>query len=563
MKAPTYCLIALAALWFSPKVSAVEVVLVNLDKAGDGLNDAAAAVPTGGNPGTTVGEQRQIVYRFALDMFGALLNGVEPLRVRASFAPLRCDAGKTVLGNAAAVSSYYNFSGAPLRDTKYPVALANALRGTDNAPGEDDIQSHFNGIFGSPKCKPEVGWYFGLDGRTPDGYINFLNVVTHELVHGLGFHGDSTTNRDAKFIPRIYDRFVREANGSNWVTMTNAQRAAGLVSDRLVWTGPNVTHEAGLVLEEDIGLVVSAPARIAGVVNYASTDIGPSAASSAFTGKVVRGTYGAVVDGNNVVKYDGCEAITNVAEVANNIALIDRGGGSCFSALKAYNAQVAGAAAVIISNNNGGPAPELALSATPAPVTIPVITISQADGNRFVADLAGMTINGFGAFADNHLAGTLPDGVDAARRPISRVKLYAPNPASPGSTLLHFDTRLKPNALMEPSNTKSLIAQAFLDLTPALLADIGWPVNRGNLRLLDCNTTVPVSLPGGLVPGANAMANVKMCARYAKSVAEYRSCTGRYVQSRMEAKLFTPLQAVSLKKCLLGSKAETQYRAWH
>lgn len=556
------CLISLLAFWFSPKVGAVEAVLVNLDRAGQGLNDAAAAAPVGGNPGTTVGEQRQIVYRFALDMFAALLNGVEPLRVRASFTPLQCDAAKTVLGSAGAVATYHNFAGAPLRDTKYPVGLANALRGVDNAPGEDDINSRFNSIFGSQQCKPDAGWYLGLDGRTPVGRTNFLNVVTHEIAHGLGFSGDSTTARDAGYIPRMYDRFVREANGGDWVAMTNAQRAAGLIGDRLVWTGPNVTHEAGLVLEEDIGLIVSAPARLAGGVNYALADFGPSPTSAVFTGKVVRATYTAVIDGKSVVKYDGCEPITNLAEVANRIALIDRGGGSCFSALKVYHAQVAGATAVIISDNTGS-ARGIALSATPAPVTIPVIVIAQGDGNRFISNLEELEIRGFDAYADRHLAGTLADGVDAAQRPIFRPKLYAPNPVSPGSTFSHFDIGLKPNALMEPANSQSLIAQAFLDLTPAFLMDIGWPVNRGHLRLLDCNTTVPVSLPGGLIPGANAMANVKMCARSSKSVSEYRVCTGRYVQSRMEAKLFTPPQAISLKKCLLGSKAEMQYRAWH
>jgi hypothetical protein len=553
-------LIALLGLWSSPKVGAVEAVLVNLDGAGKGLNDVAVAAPVGGNPGTTVGEQRQIVYRFALDMFAALLHGAEPLRVRASFAPLQCDAANTVLGSAAPIANYHNFSGAPLRDTKYPVGLANALRGADNAPGEDDINSRFNSIYGGPQCKPDGGWYLGLDGRTPEGRTNFLNVVTHEIAHGLGFAGDSKTVRDAKYIPRVYDRFVREANGTNWVAMTNPQRAAALIGDRLVWTGPNVTQEAGLLLEEDVGLVISAPVRLASIVNYSLAEFGPSPTSTAFIGKVARATYIAVIEGKNAVKYDGCEAITNVGEVADSIVLLDRG--TCSFALKAYNAQKAGAKAVIIANNKEGPPPSMGPGQTPARVTIPVISIRQNEGNSFTSNLEDLAINGFDAYADRHLAGTLADGVDAAKRPVFRAKLYAPAPMSP-SSLSHFDVSLKPEALMEPADSRSLIAQAFLDLTPALLMDIGWPVNRGNLRLLDCNTTVPVSLPGGLIPGANAMANMKMCARSSKSVSEYRACTGRYIQSRMEAKLFSPPQAVSLKKCLLGSKAEMQYKAWH
>jgi hypothetical protein len=116
---------------------------------------------------------------------------------------------------------------------------------------------------------------------------------------------------------------------------------------------------------------------------------------------------------------------------------------------------------------------------------------------------------------------------------------------------------------MAPSASATVIAQADLDLTPALFMDIGWSVNRGPLSLLDCATNVPISSAGGLIPGANALTNLKLCAKTSATVGDYRDCTGRYVQSRLEAKLFKPAQAQSLKMCLVGSKADAQFAAWH
>jgi len=69
---------------------------------------------------------------------------------------------------------------------------------------------------------------------------------------------------------------------------------------------------------------------------------------------------------------------------AGNIALVQRGG--CSFALKAYNAQAAGAGALIIFNQGNTPAREPLIVGTlvgavvPGPVTIPVVGASFADG---------------------------------------------------------------------------------------------------------------------------------------------------------------------------------------
>jgi len=80
---------------------------------------------------------------------------------------------------------------------------------------------------------------------------------------------------------------------------------------------------------------------------------------------------------------DGCTALANGAAIAGNIAIIDRG--ACNFALKALNAQLAGAIGVIIANNTAGAAPGLG-GDDPA-VTIGALSVSQADGNLIRAAL--------------------------------------------------------------------------------------------------------------------------------------------------------------------------------
>lgn len=81
---------------------------------------------------------------------------------------------------------------------------------------------------------------------------------------------------------------------------------------------------------------------------------------------------------------NGCTTpFTNAADIAGKIALIDRG--SCGFAVKAKNAQDAGAVGVIIANNAAGPPPGMG-GADPA-ITIGTLSVSQSDGARIVADL--------------------------------------------------------------------------------------------------------------------------------------------------------------------------------
>jgi len=65
-------------------------------------------------------------------------------------------------------------------------------------------------------------------------------------------------------------------------------------------------------------------------------------------------------------------------------------------------------------------------------------------------------------------AGFLANGTDTS----GNVRLYAPNPVQPGSSISHFDTVASPNLLMEPSITSNLGSD--LDLTDEQMFDVGW-----------------------------------------------------------------------------------------
>lgn len=70
--------------------------------------------------------------------------------------------------------------------------------------------------------------------------------------------------------------------------------------------------------------------------------------------------------------------------------------------------------------------------------------------------------------------GTTPDGQGTPR-----VLLYAPSPVEAGSSISHWDTSLRPDALMEPFNTPENDVLHGIGLSACLLRDIGWELING------------------------------------------------------------------------------------
>jgi hypothetical protein len=233
---------------FATSVDATQISIVNLDGANEGFNENTVAAPVGGNIGTTLGQQRLIVFQYAARIWESIIDSDIEIKVEAEFDPLTCSSGSAVLGSAGATTVYRDFANAPYPGTWYSIALANSLAGSDLSPSAD-ISATFNSeIDNNNNCLNNTNWYYGIDGNKPSNSIDLLSVVMHEIGHGLGFQTfvDITTgdklgrglgNNDA-FMLRLEDH----STGKTWGQMNNNERLASVTdSADLHWTGAGVT----------------------------------------------------------------------------------------------------------------------------------------------------------------------------------------------------------------------------------------------------------------------------------------------------------------------------------
>lgn len=537
MNKPTRTLLA-AALFalVASHAQASDIVPVNFDPAGVGLNDPTAAAPVGGNPGTTVGQQRQIAYQFAADLWGAVLESDVPVYVGASFAPLACTATGGVLGSAGAASVNANFAPGIVPDTWYSAALADSIAGEDLNVGFIDISSRFNANLGTPGCLQASGWYYGLDGNTPAGKINFLNVVMHEIGHGLGFQNfeNEAAGTFLNGVPDIYSTFTFDnSTGKRWTQMTVAERQVSALNyGKVVFDGPSVTAGAALLLGPRTAFRVTAPAAIAGDYEYGVAGFGPLVSTSNFTGMVIAGEDDANASGPTT--FDGCTAFTNAAAVSGKIALVNRG--TCGFTIKVKNAQNAGAIGVIVADNVADNPPP-GLGGVDATITIPSIRVTQTAGAAIRAQ-TGVQV----AFVVD--PGKLQGADDAGH-----ARLFMPSPVQPGSSGSHYDTALVPNALMEPAITGTLNAALNIDLTPALFQDTGWTLNPGGARIGNCETRVDAVDDGGIIVGANVAAWSGVCATISADKGAYQECMEVKKEEWLASGMLTGRQAGSVMSC--------------
>ncbi len=477
---------------------AATVLINNVDDPGQGLNDPTKVKPVGKNKGNTLGAQRLNVFNKAAEIWGSTLQSSVPIWVQATFQDrgfTPCTANSAVLGAAGTIQIFANSPSALWPNTWYHSALANKLANADQQAGSpdpgflappfaDDIIAFFNPNLGQANCLAGSSWYYGLDNQAPSGTIDFLNVVLHEFGHGLGFasFADESNGEQPLGLPDIYGVYSRDNTADKqWNQMNDNERVASAINTgNLVWNGPSVVAAAPGILGPVEELKITAPASLAGtVLQFGTANFGAAATPANFSGEVVLAN-----DGLGVTS-DGCEPFVNGAAVSGKIALIDRG--TCAFVVKVKNAQNAGAKGAIIANNlaNAGP---FGLGGSDSTIVIPSVGISLEQGTLIKSNLPGV----FVALVQDP---SRRAGADAA----GNVRLYAPNPVAPGSTVSHWDTAASPNLLMEPFITSSLKGATTLDLTPNQMTDIGWsgnlscPVNSDDsaaVQIGSCNTGV-------------------------------------------------------------------------
>lgn len=449
------------------------IQIVNFDFPDVGFNDPTPAAPVGGNPGTTVGEQRLRAFEHAAGIWGSTLTSPITIRIVAFFDDLACTATSAVLGGAAPYRSVRNFAPEPgfpglEPNTWYPIALGEKRTGLAIseifAPG-DPFQAFaiFNPNLGQPDCLENSGWYYGLDTNTPAGRINMVTVLLHEFGHGLGFTaGPTNTSTGVRSAgsPSVWEARMGDLSlGKTWLDMVDAERAfSARNSTNLVWIGTNTTATIPSVLAPGTELFLQGNPTMAGAYQAEPASFGPPIEAGGLQGVLTRAR-----DADGASEFDGCEPIIN--DVAGRIALVDRG--TCNFIVKAQNAQAAGAIGLVVANNTPG---LFGLGGADPTIAIPVVGVSQeaAASIRLVAQLSG---SGDGGVPARIRASTMYRAGTTG----GYARLYAPGTFQQGSSVSHFDVSMTPNQLMEPAINRDLLHTLLPpDLTFRLLQDIGW-----------------------------------------------------------------------------------------
>jgi hypothetical protein len=438
------------------------IVIFNNNAPNVGFNDPTPVAPVGGNPGTTLGQQRLNVFAHAAAIWEAKLHPTTDIVVLSSFANL----GANVLGSAGTLFVFANFPGAELPGTWYHSALANQLAGVDLQPCPPgpltincfDIQARFSNQF---------NFYLGFDNNEAASQADLLVVVLHELGHGLGFANfvDETSGTLFLNLPDIYSQYTVDVTTDKiWNVMTDAERKASAINVRKVsWNGLEVNrHAPDILAPGEPSVVVQSPASL-GAFPLGDASFGAPLNATGVTGDVVVGLDDANAGGPSTT--DGCTALTNGAAVAGKIALLDRG--TCVFVVKVKNAQNAGAKAVLIADNVQS-SPPAGLGGADPTIVITSGRIALSDGNAVKAALAAGPVTVTMGLDQSVLAGT--DRVQ------HRMMLAAFNPVISGSSISHFEGVAFPNQLMEPAINPDLTSSVAppQDMTASLLTDIGW-----------------------------------------------------------------------------------------
>lgn len=224
------------------------------DSAGEGFfsNDAPDTLSANdGNPGATLGAQRQWAFEKALEFWGLRLDSLVTIRVRAKMDSQFCENNSAILGSAGPFSfNVFDIGSSPhpIADTWYPYALVDRFSGSDADSSNPDISSTFNKEIDAG-CFNGGTWYYAL-GEAPSNRISFFETVVHEIAHGVGFltivdlqtgeraEGNDGIRRDDVYMTALEDHSLSQ---TTWPDMTDGERADSATdSNDLHWVGADV-----------------------------------------------------------------------------------------------------------------------------------------------------------------------------------------------------------------------------------------------------------------------------------------------------------------------------------
>jgi hypothetical protein len=228
--------------------SAASFSVVNLDTGTTGLNDTTAFTPVGGNNAATLGQARLNVIAEAGRQWGLRVSSPQTIVIEAKMEADTCTASSGTLASAGP-RTFFTTASAP--NVLLPAALSHALYGPD-PKNRNDISLSINSVVGSGSgCLNGSSFYLGLDHNNGRRDIDLLNVLLHEIGHGLGFLS-LTDSTGAPAIAGAFTGFEQnvysESLGKHWPAMTNAERAsASVATGSLVYDGAAVNANLGMM----------------------------------------------------------------------------------------------------------------------------------------------------------------------------------------------------------------------------------------------------------------------------------------------------------------------------
>ncbi len=184
-------------------------------------------------------------FQAAVDVWQTQIHSTVPINVVADWSNL---GDPNILGAAGPTAFVSNFTNAPAQNVWYPLALANAISGSDQAPANvcasdpsfpDASGAEITASFNS--AQPD--WYYG-SGTMQSYQVDLESVVLHELGHGLGFVGsydglDPATGNDTGRgyagmtgdgqNLTVFDTLTSDSSGTPLTSYANGSLALGSV----------------------------------------------------------------------------------------------------------------------------------------------------------------------------------------------------------------------------------------------------------------------------------------------------------------------------------------------
>lgn len=366
-------------------------------------------------------------------------------------------------------------------DTTSP--LYNPVTVPDNDP--DDCGGHGSHVAGI------IGANGTVKGVAPD--------VTFGAYRVFGCEGSTTADIMVAAMERAYADGMQILNMSigssfQWPQYPTAQAASRLVNKGMVVvasignSGANGLYAAGApgTGEKVIGVAsfenshvylkqftITPDGTHVGYVNATAAPLAP-----------LDGTFDLARTGTQTTANDGCTPLP-AGSLAGKMALIRRG--TCGFYDKALNAQNAGAAGVVLYNNQPGSVNPTVAGAVP--ITIPVVMISQTQGNlidsRLAAGPVSMTWTDTQGSYPNSLGGTIASTSSYGLAPDLSLK---PDIAAPGANI-YSTYPLEKGGYATLSGTS--MASPHVAGSVALLLQANPKLNAQSVRSILQNTAEP------------------------------------------------------------------------